>query len=355
MNTDMTSFEAVGDFLMAALARSCERIFIELPGWVVDPRNRFFWAYMLSFVVIGAWACRRHYPEARSHLLKFLFPREVYTHPSAILDYKLLLTNRLLGPAALLSRLLLGTGLITLVATGTQDALNQWLGPHQDTLNWSLLSSTVVVIAVTMLRDFGTYVTHGLSHQVPLLWEFHKVHHSAEVLTPFTIYRKHPVYNLFAEIVSLGIVAPAQGLVAYLFIGDAQPLTLFGTNLVFSIFHFVGANLRHSHIWLSFGPVWGRLLISPAQHQIHHSKAEKHWNRNYGEVFALWDWIFGTLYLPGNTREVLEFGVAGAERQEHATLLQAYCVPFINCWRIIRGYLGFASPAGTVGSAPGTQ
>jgi sterol desaturase/sphingolipid hydroxylase (fatty acid hydroxylase superfamily) len=340
VNAGWPSLESSQASLLSALTRSYERIFIELPGWFMDPGNRFFWAYLLSFAVVGAWAYRRYYPEARTHVIQFLFPREMYTHPSAILDYKLLLMNRLLGPAALLSRLVLGTGLITLVATGTQEALTQLLGGHHQSLNWSLLSSTLLVIAITMLRDFETYVTHGLSHKVPLLWEFHKVHHSAEVLTPFTVYRKHPVYNLFGQLMTLMLVAPMQGVVAYLFVGEAQPLTIFGANLVFSVFHFLGANLRHSHIWLSFGPVWGRILISPAQHQIHHSKAELHWNKNFGEVFALWDWLFGTLYLPGKTREVIEFGVAGADRQEHATLLQAYFVPFINCGRIIRGYFG---------------
>ncbi len=342
MNNNIDSFTALQDFLLPLLVRGYERVFIELPARVADPRNRFFWAYILSFMAMGAWAYRRYYPEARGHVLRFLFPREVYAHPSAIMDYKLLLMNRLLGPAGFLSRIFLGTGLITLVATATQMSLNQMLGPHHQTMQWSFLNSTVIVIGLTMLRDFGTFVTHSLSHKLPLLWEFHKVHHSAEVLTPITIYRKHPVYSLVGEFVSLGLVAPIQGLVAYLFIGEAQPLEIFGANLIFAFFHLVGANLRHSHIWLSFGPRWSRVLISPAQHQIHHSKAERHWDKNFGELFALWDWLFGTLYIPGKEREEIEFGVNGADQQEHATLRQAYCVPFINCGRIIRGY--FAAP-----------
>src|SRR5690606_34693681 len=112
--------------------------------------------------------------------------------------------------------------------------------------------------------------------------------------------------------------------------------TLFGSNVIFALFHLLGSNLRHSHIWWSFGPTLSRILISPAQHQIHHSKAPQHWNRNYGEVFALWDWLFGTLYVPGPQREPLEFGIAGTEGQEHDTLLKAYLVPFLNCARILR-------------------
>lgn len=346
LNLALIDLASVKELLLSTAMRGAERLFIELPGWVVDGANRFYWVYLASFIVIGAWAYRRYYPEARAHALAFLFPREVYTHPSAIIDYKLLLTNRLVGPATFLSRILVGTGLITLVASGTQHGLHRLLGVHHETLAWSLTSSTLIVVVITMWRDFATYVTHSLSHKLPLLWEFHKVHHSAEVLTPFTVYRKHPVYGLFGDIVQLAIVAPVQGLIAFLFVGDAHPMTIFGANLVFAIFHFIGANLRHSHIWLSFGGVWGRILISPAQHQIHHSKAERHWNKNFGEVFALWDWLFGTLYLPGRAREVIEFGIAGSERQEHATLLQAYFVPFINCARIARGYFGVTPAAG---------
>src|SRR5665213_3606005 len=41
--------------------------------------------------------------------------------------------------------------------------------------------------------DFGRFVAHSVQHDVPVLWEFHKVHHSAEVLTPITAFRAHPV------------------------------------------------------------------------------------------------------------------------------------------------------------------
>lgn len=62
-------------------------------------------------------------------------------------------------------------------------------------------------------------------------------------------------------------------------------------------------------VWLIYkhcGKFWSHIFISPAQHQIHHSLAHKHWDENYGEVFAIWDWAFGTLYVP-ETIEVLEF------------------------------------------------
>lgn len=334
--------------LLIAFAERCrERIFVELPGWVLEGGHRFYWVYLLSFVLLGTLAYRRYYRAPSSppagplaDWARFLFPPEVYRHRSAVLDYQLLLTNRLLGPGAFLSSLLLGSLSIAWVADATQRALAPLAGGQQVAMSWSFATSIVFVIGMTMVRDFATFASHALHHRIPLLWEFHKVHHSAEVLTPFTVYRKHPVYTAFSTGVDLAIVGPVQGVVTFLFVGHADPITLFGANVLYSIFHLCGSNLRHSHIWLSFGPYLSRVFISPAQHQIHHSTAERHWNKNYGEVFALWDWLFGTLYVPGREREVLQFGIPGGESQEHPTLLRAYFVPFRNCVRLLRGYVG---------------
>lgn len=315
------------------------RVFVELPGWFVDPASRFYWAYLLSFVLIGLWASVRYLPNTGQSWRSRLFPRAVYGHPSALLDLKLLLVNRLLAPSAFLTRAVLGSGLISAVALGTQFLLSRTLEAHAGQIHWSPASATLAVLLMTLVRDFATYVTHALSHKVPLLWEFHKVHHSAQVLTPLTLLRKHPVYNLFGNCVELLIVAPLQGLTAWVFIGEAQPLTLLGTNFVISAFHLAGGNLRHSHLWLSFGPVFDRIFVSPAAHQIHHSRAPAHWDRNFGEIFALWDWLFGTLYLPGRTPQTLEFGIAGSPPDEYDSLRKLYCVPFVNCARLLRGRL----------------
>ena len=71
------------------------------------------------------------------------------------------------------------------------------------------------------------------------------------------------------------------------------------------------AHLRHSHVALPF-PHWlSHVLVSPHMHQVHHSVEERHHDRNYATVFALWDWIFGSLYIP-HPRERFRFGVEEA-------------------------------------------
>jgi hypothetical protein len=63
-------------------------------------------------------------------------------------------------------------------------------------------------------------------------------------------------------------------------------------------------------VWLSFGRVMEHVVLSPAQHQVHHSLDPRHHDKNFGEGFSLWDWLCGTLYVTSPQREVHGFGVA---------------------------------------------
>jgi len=334
-----------GSAALASFAAYCWGNFAEFAHWTQDGGNRFFWLYVLSFMVVGAVLWLRLYrgggdgagPGRLRGLFGFLFPKAMYTHPSAIVDYKLILTNRVLGPSGFLARLVLGSATVAAVAAVVQQGLVDLFGTGAR-IAWTTPMLVGYTIAIALVADFSTWLVHALHHRYSLLWEFHKVHHSAEVLTPFTVFRKHPVYNLLSRVLDLAIVGPFMGVVTYLFADTPASLTLFGANFVFSIFHVLGANLRHSHIWWSFGPVLSRVFISPAQHQIHHSKDPRHYNKNYGELFALWDWMFGTLYVPGREPEPLQFGLTGEDENIHPTLRAAYLVPFANCGKILRAH-----------------
>ena len=68
-------------------------------------------------------------------------------------------------------------------------------------------------------------------------------------------------------------------------------------------------HLRHSHIWIPFQGLAGKLFQSPAHHQVHHSTDPRHFDKNLGFALAVWDWAFGTLHIPAREREVSEYGV----------------------------------------------
>ena len=151
--------------------------------------------YLLTSLVI-AWLIYRRRKAAGDastprSFRQFVFPREVYLHPSAKIDYKFVAIDMtikgfLYAPA------------ITAASWGLYKVLASLLGlgPIGSAPPLTVVSAAVTVAAGVMLADFGYYVSHYLMHKVPLLWHFHQTHHSAEVLTPVTVYRIHPVEDL---------------------------------------------------------------------------------------------------------------------------------------------------------------
>src|SRR5690606_23542459 len=103
----------------------------------------------------------------------------------------------------------------------------------------------------------------------------------------------------------------------WLYRGRAVELTLLGVHAVGLVLNAATGNLRHSHVWLGFGPRVERWLISPAQHQLHHSAAPAGHDCNYGTWLACWDRLGGTLK-PSGARAPSTFGVAASERNHAA-------------------------------------
>ena len=206
-----------------------------------------------------------------------------------------------------------------------------------------------VVLVVTALVEIAMlelayWFCHFLMHRLPFLWEFHKVHHSAEVLTPLTEWRQHPVEmilnpNTISLFVGVGY--------AFLFriFGASQPLSLFGMNVFLLTFTMTILHLRHSHVWLPFTGLLGHILQSPAHHQIHHSTNPKHFTKNLGFGMSIWDWAFGTLWIP-EKREPLVFGL-GEETEYFNTAHGTVLRPFVKAAEHLTGRQleGVAAPA----------
>ena len=173
--------------------------------WVVtDPHNRTYWLYTLltlPLAIVVLWWTRAVETGGRRldlrHALSTLFARAVWLHPSAITDYWCYVIN------AILATILKATGLLSGVLTSffLYAGLLQITGG--DPLSLSPVPSLLVIYTLFSLLwiDLGKYVGHRLQHRIPLLWEFHKVHHSAQVLTIMTQFRVHP-FDLAVRVVS---------------------------------------------------------------------------------------------------------------------------------------------------------
>jgi sterol desaturase/sphingolipid hydroxylase (fatty acid hydroxylase superfamily) len=315
---------------------------------VAGPTSRLWPAYLLVTLAICLVIHRRQ--AERKPFLQWLFPKSTYLHPSHIVDLKIFLLNR--G--------LVAFGFFNLVFFSPVVALGivHWTGAGGTSPPFHPVVIALLLLAVS---DFSTYWVHRIHHESRIIWPFHALHHSAEVMTPITVYRKHPVYDLISSLVRGVLIGALQGILLSAFGQAPSAATIAGVNAFYVLFNIAGANLRHSHVWLSFGPVIEHIVISPAQHQIHHSLDPRHHNRNYGEVLAIWDWMFGTLYVP-RSRESVAFGLGDRHgnrvAQRHDSLRAAMVVPVRDSLRQVGKLLGRgARPGGSVGGtgAPGTM
>lgn len=289
---------------------------------------RFHPVYLVPFFVIG-FLVFFFGEKKKKGFWSWLFPKEIYFHASHIVDLKLFVVGRLLVLTKAFYSIfvqvafaVVGMGIVWML-TGLENSTQETTLPR-------ILMATLII---TITNDFCVYWVHRFHHETPIIWPFHAVHHSAEVMTPVTVYRKHPVYDVVSDFVKAVLTGFIQGVILMLLIGKIEISLIAGINAFYFAFNFLGSNFRHSHIWISYGRALEHVLISPAQHQIHHSLEPKHHNKNYGEIFAFWDWLFGTLYIP-TKKEIISYGISKSStsneriEQPHPTLKAALVKPF---------------------------
>ncbi|WEK41826.1 MAG: sterol desaturase family protein [Candidatus Sphingomonas colombiensis] len=199
-------------------------------------------------------------------------------------------------------------------------------GPGTARLPW-WAAAVIATVIMFVAFEFAYWLDHWLKHRVAFFWHFHKVHHQAESLSLLTNGRVHPVDTIvFLNIVAVTLGTTQAGLM--LILGPpATPIALYGSNALLMIASVTISHLQHSHLWIGFGPRWGRWLLGPAHHQIHHSCAPEHYNRNLGNVLAVFDRLAGTFSAPGATRPPIRFGVDDDEPAPHglrALLIQPF-------------------------------
>jgi len=296
-----------------------------------EPRLRL---YLLASTVLVAfvfyWFAAG---KNRSHagFWRFLVPKQVFLHRSALLDYRFFLVNQLVMGHLKLGRWVVGLAGLLGVSHLVTASLAWMLGPPAGGPVAPTLVALIGFTLVSLLAwDFGKYAAHYLTHKVPVLWEFHKVHHAAEVLTPISAFRAHPIdimIDFFFRLLCTGAVG---GVYAYLYPSGIAELTILGFNAVAFIVYYWIAHLQHSHIALGYGRL-SYVLVSPVMHQVHHSCEVHHWDRNFGFLFGFWDWMFGTIHVPRKDepfRLGLPTGATG-----YQTVWELYATPFIGMAR----------------------
>ncbi len=287
---------------------------------VLSRTELYFWLWLTGAILAVDFFYRIANRPASESFWKYAVPWRIFTHKSAVLDYKYVLFNRLVV-AFFVAPLLLSA---VLFGRWERDLLTAVFGQGP---GWTAGLAGYVGFAALglVLLDTGQFLSHYIQHKVPFFWEFHKVHHAAEVLTPVTAFRVHPVENMLDGVLQAPLQGFAVGMYGYLYGAEDSVAVLAWLAAVYPLHYLVGS-LRHTHIWVSFGPVLEHIFSSPAQHQIHHSRAPQHLDTNFSRYFAFLDWIAGTLYIPRGPEE-LEFGLAEGHDPELASVSRLYSVP----------------------------
>ena len=138
-------------------------------------------------------------------------------------------------------------------------------------------------IAGLLLMDFfGAYVPHYIEHRVKPLWMIHLVHHSDQKVDTTTANRHHPLESVVRFVFTL---------IGVLIIGAPM-----GIVMLYQSMSLVATQFNHANIslpkkldkWLSY------VIVSPDMHKVHHHFVLPYTDSNYGNIFSIWDRLFGT-------------------------------------------------------------
>lgn len=180
------------------------------------------------------------------------------------------------------------------------------------------LAVPLATVLAFLAYEFAYWLDHFLMHRIPALWMLHRVHHSADHLSLLTNFRVHPVESvLYYNLLAL-IVGTMQGLAPVLFGPAAAPAQIGGLNVLVMLFAIGVTHLQHSHFWVWYGPKWGRILLGPAHHQLHHSSDPTHHDCNFGSSLAIFDHVFGTFIMPAPQRQSIVFGIGEQDFDPHS-------------------------------------
>lgn len=287
------------------------------------------WSLLAAGLIAAgvAIAKRPARPVSIRALGRAMFPRRRLLSPSAHADFGFTLMAIFVSSAlfgwAILSHLSIAAWVGAVLGAPFVLGLPAWL------------AVAAMTVTLWIAYEFAYWLDHYLSHKWAWLWAFHKVHHSAETLSPLTVFRVHPVDSIvFYNIVAV-VTGVTAGVMHWLVGNGVSAWTIGGANILTVAALLTIKHLHHSHAWIAWNGRLGRILLSPAHHQIHHSVAVEHHDRNFGDMLGIFDWLAGTLHQPQRKREPLTFGVDGVRAPHSVT--GSLIDPFIDAAGTLRG------------------
>ncbi|OWY22155.1 hypothetical protein BVG80_11555 [Sphingobacteriales bacterium TSM_CSM] len=170
---------------------------------------------------------------------------------------------------------ILGTGIAGVIMTA---------GSRHFGLLYHILpeNSLIAIVSGIFFIDLNSYAFHRIYHKIPFFWRFHRVHHADTLVDSTSGLRLHPIEFLLQSLTQVTVL-PLLGV----------SITSFVIYFVFALPWFL---LNHSNLQF---PAWferygSLLLVTPNWHRVHHSNYRPETDSNFGDIFTIWDRLFGT-------------------------------------------------------------
>ena len=206
--------------------------------------------------------------------------------------------------------------LVAIVFAGLWVAAAGWAEAH----GWGLLRRVALpgwlhAAGAVLLLDAWTYGWHRMNHRVPVLWRFHRVHHSDARMDVTTASRFHTGEIVLSSLLRLPVIV-VLGVTAW-------ELVLYET-LMFAV-----VQLHHANV--AFPPraerVLNRFIVTPAMHKVHHSRWQPETDSNYSALLSVWDRLFGSFRMRDRLDEIA-FGLDAFDGDERQTVAGMLRTPF---------------------------
>lgn len=183
-------------------------------------------------------------------------------------------------------------------------------------VEWKEINALTYITAFIVM-DFGGYWYHRISHTVNYFWNIHIVHHSSEEYNlPCALRQQFAIITNFLSVLCTGILLAFIGIPKEVYIITA-PIHLF---MQF---------WYHTKLINKMG-ILEKIIVTPSHHRVHHSMNQLYMDKNYSQIFIIWDKLFGT-FQEELTSEPCVYGVRRPVRTWNPFLIN-----FQHLWLIIK-------------------
>jgi sterol desaturase/sphingolipid hydroxylase (fatty acid hydroxylase superfamily) len=171
------------------------------------------------------------------------------------------------------------------------------------------------LVGLLLLDLIGAYLVHFVEHKIKFLWRFHLIHHTDTWIDTTSANRHHPGESVIRFIfTTMGV----------LIVGSPMWLVFLYQTLSVIATQFNHANIAIPKKW---DTILSYLIVSPDMHKVHHHYKLPYTDSNYGNIFSIWDRLFGTFKVL--SKEDIIYGVdTHMKIEEHNQLQNLLKIPF---------------------------